>query len=1063
MAKKPPPIDERTATDIAKQVQNLLQQYVPDWQEFDPDTQKPKGISAALIGVFARYAEIIIQRLNSVPYKNFLAFLDLLGASRLPPQPARVPLLFTLATGTEVDTIVPTGTQVAALPAEGENEPVIFETERELVVTAAQLKSIFVRDPKKDLYANYSDITKYNSEIATVAVEAFQGKDPIDHSFYIASDTLLNSSNLQTLTLFFTLEENLQNPDSRTVEWEICSEYQRLPIPVSSIRDETNNLTTSGTVDFNHFIEVLKKVVPSDKKRWLGCRLQTPISQLSQLPSIRSVTLSANLGGTEQPIEEAFINLLPIDLSKPFFPFSEKPQFGDTLYLANREAFSKSGARVTLHVDLANLADLGIPLPGRETDRKPILEWELWTSGGWVHIGTSTRDDPDALLSQEVKFRDTTKAFTVSGSDQVVEFILPGNPQAKIVNGIESFWLRVRIKSGNYGEEARYERDERTEGYIFIPSSFKPPLINSLKVDYSLTTTEQQPEKIVTHNDFSFQVPSGSFEPFQRITDSQPTLYLGFSLPASRSSFPNSTLSIYFQLADIVYDPVYNPDLKPKNSSSSSQPRFSWEYWSKSNNWEKLQEQDDTQAFTHSGLVELLPPEDFVAKVELLPPEDFFIKPNFNLQEKLYWLRVYKEPNTSEYIVEPQLKKVLLNTTTAIQAVTIRNEILGSSDGTQNQIFRTTRSPILKGEYLEIREPEMPSFEEQESIKKVHGENAISETLDETGRSEEIWVRWSEVPDFYGSQPRDREALLPKAERHYVIDRMTGEIRFGDGVNGLIPPIGIANVRMTQYQTGGGIVGNRAENTIIQLKTTIPYIDSATNPQASTGGADAEIIESLIERAPRTIRHSTRSVTFEDYQDLAMLATPEVARAKCVPLLNLHDNALAIQNPYPQFPKAPGEVSIIIVPRSEDPKPLPSQELIERVRDYLETHAIATAKIWVVGPVYVEVSVTVEIVPISLERASAVKQNVSKVLSDFLHPLTGGLDGLGWTFGRIPHKSDFYALLEAVTGVDYIRSLNVNPDHDDENLPDNIKTIFNTKRFLVYSGRHTINLFYENS
>ncbi|MCM0593898.1 MAG: baseplate J/gp47 family protein [Gloeotrichia echinulata DEX184] len=123
-------------------------------------------------------------------------------------------------------------------------------------------------------------------------------------------------------------------------------------------------------------------------------------------------------------------------------------------------------------------------------------------------------------------------------------------------------------------------------------------------------------------------------------------------------------------------------------------------------------------------------------------------------------------------------------------------------------------------------------------------------------------------------------------DRHYVIDRITGEIRFGNSANGLIPPIGIGNLRIRRYQTGGGTVGNRPANTIVQLKTTVPYVDKVTNPEPATGGANAEIIESLIERAPRTVRHGTRAVTFEDFEDLAMLATPEVARAKCVPLSN---------------------------------------------------------------------------------------------------------------------------------------------------------------------------------
>ena len=49
------------------------------------------------------------------------------------------------------------------------------------------------------------------------------------------------------------------------------------------------------------------------------------------------------------------------------------------------------------------------------------------------------------------------------------------------------------------------------------------------------------------------------------------------------------------------------------------------------------------------------------------------------------------------------------------------------------------------------------------------------------GSGAELWTR---VDDFFGSSPTDR---------HYVLDRTTGEIRFGDGRNGSIPVANAAN------------------------------------------------------------------------------------------------------------------------------------------------------------------------------------------------------------------------------------------------------------------------------
>ena len=279
--------------------------------------------------------------------------------------------------------------------------------------------------------------------------------------------------------------------------------------------------------------------------------------------------------------------------------------------------------------------------------------------------------------------------------------------------------------------------------------------------------------------------------------------------------------------------------------------------------WSVLPVRDDTENFTRPGLVEFLAPPDFTTRREFGQPPR-------------YWLRVRWEKGV--YALAPRVRRMLLNTTMAAQTVTIRNEILGSSDGSGEQKFRPARTPVLLGQRLEVRETEMPSAAELEVITREEGADAITLMPDAAGRPREIWVRWHEVPDFYGSGPRDR---------HYVLDHLTGEVRTGDGLHGLIPPVGRGNLRLARYQTGGGNAGNTPAGTIVQLKTTVPYVDKVTNTEAAAGGADAETLDSLLVRAPRTLRHGNRAVTVEDYEDLAMLASPEVARARCIPLRNL--------------------------------------------------------------------------------------------------------------------------------------------------------------------------------
>ena len=1084
-----PVVDPRNAADIAKQIQDLLKIYTPAWKEFDPDTGRPEGVSAALIHTFARFAEIIIQRLNQVPEKNFLAYLDLLGASLMPPQPARVALTFSLSAGSGADARVPAETQVAAPATEDEKEPVIFETQRELWVTAMQLKSVYVRAPDDDKYADLSTIAVSES-FSGFAI--FKGNHQIHHILYIGHNTLFGFPELKKLVLTIELEKNLIDPDERTLQWEIWDGRKGTRLTPAS--DSTANLTKTGTVIFSNFSGIAQQSVNAQKSRWIRCVLLTPITpgtegregmvRADQLPSIDAITVQAAINRPNLPIETAFANILLVDLSKDFFPLGEKPKHGDSLYLANSEAFSRTGAQVSINITLTNPATGGNqpPIPRTKASADLQLKWEFGNGNDWTAIGVST---PTGGLNG---FTDTTRALTVSG--QVV-FTFPPSPGEITVNDVNGYWIRVRIISGNYGEEAHYEPvatpqllfriglEHRTEldngnvsaalkkefkekgniiisgeaavaiqeagsrwllidnkrviypikkegdhlniylqgdGFHLKPATFAPPSIKSAKAGYSLTKIES-PELILTYNDFVYkEYADKPFAPFQKTKDISPSLYFGLT-PLPAGGFSRNKISLYFRPAD-----VWSTDV-PDNPSPSASPRLVWEYWN-SRRWMKITVLDNTESLTGPGLVEFLPPADFSSGTE------------FEIKD-IYWLRVRRQEG--DYKFEPKVRRIIPNTTVAAQSVTIRQETLGSGDGTENQKFRAGRRPILQGQQLEVREPEMPSADEQACIVREEGPDAVPPVPDTVERQKEIWVRWHEVSDFFGSGPRDR---------HYVLDHLSGDIIFGNGRNGLVTPLGSGNVRMARYQTGGGLAGNRPPGTIIQLKTTVPYVEKVTNTAAAVGGANAESLGSLLDRAPRSIRHRNRAVTLEDYEDLALLASTEVARAKCIPIRNLLDD------PLDTGPKVPGMVSVIIVPRSNNAKPLPTLELNNRVQNYLEVNGPPTALVSVAGPLYMSVNVTLQIALTSLEGASAVEQAVYQKLDNFLHPLTGGLHGSGWAFGREPHKSDFYALIETVAGVDHIRTLQVEAIEDQTGVK-------NTGRFLVYSGTHQISMVFK--
>ncbi|CAM5683257.1 hypothetical protein SVIOM342S_05438 [Streptomyces violaceorubidus] len=71
-----------------------------------------------LVETVAHMADQIVYRLNRVPDKNHLAFLDLVGITLFPPSAARTDVTFWLSAPQEDTILVPVGTEVATLRTE---------------------------------------------------------------------------------------------------------------------------------------------------------------------------------------------------------------------------------------------------------------------------------------------------------------------------------------------------------------------------------------------------------------------------------------------------------------------------------------------------------------------------------------------------------------------------------------------------------------------------------------------------------------------------------------------------------------------------------------------------------------------------------------------------------------------------------------------------------------------------------------------------------------------------------------------------------------------------------
>jgi uncharacterized phage protein gp47/JayE len=641
-----------------------------------------------------------------------------------------------------------------------------------------------------------------------------------------------------------------------------------------------------------------------------------------------------------------------------------------------------------------------------ETSLNPTLSWEYWNSKGWV------------LLKG---LKDRTTNFLKRGK---ISFQLPRDIEEIEVAGQKNYWIRARIVSGDYGKETfslSKKTDQATDALIEEQKlisgkdSIRPPLINSLKISYELKT-ETYPQKCLTYNNLEYidqtdasKLEDKHFPPFVQPEEKARSLYLGFE-----KFFKGGPIKIFFNAKELPF-------------SEDKKPKIEWKQ-SKKKEWEEISSFDATEALIMAEILE------FIGNTGFSPDSKF--------GHYLYWLKGTLVKG--EYDAPPILYGIYPNTAWAFQAETSKDEILGSGDGKKDQTFSFFKFPIRQGEEIRVRE--ILTQEEKNNLIADSGENVVTEITDETGHVIETWVLWQAVDYFYNSKEDDR---------HYLIDRALGRIRFGDGKHGMIPPAGDDNIRAFSYQAViGGAAGNIAAGEIKSLKSPVAGVDKVSNPTAADGGADTVTLDQMLEIGPAMISHRNRAVTVEDFHWLTKLASRKVAKVRCFPNTNNKGH------------REVGWVTVLIVPDSTEDKPVPSLELRRKVQKFLRAHCaniLTTGKtphIHVDGPIkdnkllYVEVNVSMDVYIDTIDAAARADREVKRTLKAFLHPLTGGPEGNGWDFGRDVSASDIYALLEEIHGIDHVENLRF--ISDGEPIAEDILKI--EADFLAANGTHTINL-----
>jgi len=144
MALPVPNLDDRRFQDLVDDAKRLVQQRCPEWT--DHNVSDP-GVT--LIELFAWMTDQLLYRVNRVPDRNYVKFLELIGIRLFPPSAARGDVTFWLSGPQPQALRIPGGTQAATIRTEAD-QAIVFTTLDDLPIVPVSVTAAFTSvDGKK--------------------------------------------------------------------------------------------------------------------------------------------------------------------------------------------------------------------------------------------------------------------------------------------------------------------------------------------------------------------------------------------------------------------------------------------------------------------------------------------------------------------------------------------------------------------------------------------------------------------------------------------------------------------------------------------------------------------------------------------------------------------------------------------------------------------------------------------------------------------------------------------------------------------------------------------------
>lgn len=294
MALMVPNLDDRRFQDLVDDAKRLVQQRCPEWT--DHNVSDP-GVT--LIELFAWMTDQLVYRLNRVPDRNYVKFLELIGVTLFPPTAARTEVTLWL-TSPQPDLVrIPAGTQVATVRTETD-EAIVFATTEDLPIVPASLAELGSMVDGKAYRDHWAALEK------GTGLYCFKEKPAPGDALYIGLSEA-TPSNAVRLRFKCHIEGVGVDPNNPPLTWEAWSGEDWEACELDS--DTTGGLNRDGDVVIHVPRSHAPSLIAKNRAGWLRARVTDPVEgqpPYSASPNITGLA-AITIGGTADAVNAELV------------------------------------------------------------------------------------------------------------------------------------------------------------------------------------------------------------------------------------------------------------------------------------------------------------------------------------------------------------------------------------------------------------------------------------------------------------------------------------------------------------------------------------------------------------------------------------------------------------------------------------------------------------------------------------------------------------------------------------------------------------------------------------